>query len=238
MEILPLGDSALLLRLVENFDENPDEALNKVLTAKRQLEAAELPGAIEFTPAYTSVAFFYDPIRVVEAGAPRDNVLPWLEQCIHNALGSPLKDTARAAKRANTIEVPVCYENEFALDLDDVAQRAGISAQEVVDLHSNAEYRVHCVGFTPGFPYLGGLPAKLATPRKEVPRKEIPAGSVAIGGSQTGIYPTKSPGGWHVIGRTPLRLFDVANNPPARFSAGDRVRFRPITREQFEKSTS
>jgi inhibitor of KinA len=97
---------------------------------------------------------------------------------------------------------------------------------------------VHCVGFTPGFPYLGGLPAKLATPRKEVPRKEIAAGSVAIGGTQTGIYPTKSPGGWHVIGRTPLRLFDPAANPPVLFSAGDRVRFRPITREQFESSAS
>jgi inhibitor of KinA len=238
MEILPLGDSALLLRLVENFDENPEEALNKVLTAKRQLEAAELPGAIEFTPAYTSVAFFYDPIRVVEAGAPRDSVLPWLKQRIQDALRFSSKNAAATTKRTNLIEVPVCYDKEFALDLDDVAQRAGVSAQEVVDLHSGAEYRVHCVGFTPGFPYLGGLPAKLATPRKEVPLKEIPAGSVAIGGSQTGIYPTKSPGGWHVIGRTPLRLFDVANNPPARFSAGDRVHFRPITREQFEKFTS
>jgi inhibitor of KinA len=238
MEILPLGDSALLLRVVENFGEDPEGALNRVLAIKRQLEAAEIPGRIELAPAYTSIALFYDPIRAIDAGAPANNLLAWFEQRIHDALRSESGDAPLAApKITNVVEIPVCYEKEFALDLDEVAQRAGISAREVVDLHSGAEYRVHCVGFTPGFPYLGGLPAKLATPRREVPRREIPAGSVAIGGTQTGIYPTKSPGGWHVIGRTPLRLFDPANNPPARLAVGERVRFRPIAREQFERST-
>jgi inhibitor of KinA len=107
-----------------------------------------------------------------------------------------------------------------------------------VDLHSEAEYRVSCIGFVPGFPFLAGLPKELATPRRAAPRKEIPAGSVAIGGAQTGIYPLRSPGGWNLIGRTPLHLFDPEKTPPAFLRAGDRVRFRAITREEFEALAS
>ena len=131
-------------------------------------------------------------------------------------------------------EIPVCYDPEFAPDLDEVARHAQISTKEVVDLHSTTEYRVACIGFVPGFPFLAGLPKKLATPRRDVPRKEIPAGSVGVGGAQTGIYPLRSPGGWNLIGRTPLRLFDPTKNPPALLQAGDRVRFRAITRQEFE----
>ncbi|HEX4639373.1 MAG TPA: 5-oxoprolinase subunit PxpB [Chthoniobacterales bacterium] len=239
MEILPLGDSALLLRVVENFDEDPDVALNKVLAVKHALDAAELPGAIELTSAYSTVAFFYDPVRAVDQGGPASDLLAWFAQRIRDALPSSLnKPPLRALKTSELVEIPVCYDHEFALDLDEVAKRVGIGAREVVDVHSGAEYRVQCVGFTPGFPYLAGLPEILATPRKNIPRREIPAGSVAIGGSQTGIYPIKSPGGWHVIGRTPLLLFNPEKNPPARLSAGDRVRFRPISRDEFERSTS
>jgi inhibitor of KinA len=138
---------------------------------------------------------------------------------------------------ARIVDIPVCYDPEFALDLDDVAHHTGLSPKEIADLHQRASYRVNCVGFTPGFPYLSGLPARLAVPRRAVPRKEIAAGSVAIGGSQTGIYPVKSPGGWNIIGRTPLSLFDPSKNPPALLGAGDGVRFRAITRAEFEKST-
>jgi len=134
------------------------------------------------------------------------------------------------------MEIPVCYEPEFGFDLEHVATHASLDGKEVVHLHSAAEYRVHCVGFTPGFPFLGGLNPKLATPRKDIPRKEIPAGSVGIGGKQTGIYPIKSPGGWNIIGRTPLRLFDPQKDPPALLRAGARVRFRAITREEFERA--
>ena len=119
-------------------------------------------------------------------------------------------------------------------DLDAVAQHTALSPEEIVRRHADASYRVSCVGFTPGFPYLSGLPPELATPRRASPRKEIPAGAVAIGGTQTGIYPRKSPGGWNIIGRTPLRLFDVERNPPALFHAGDRVRFRKISRQEFD----
>jgi inhibitor of KinA len=139
---------------------------------------------------------------------------------------------------ARPVEIPVCYEPEFALDIDRVAEQAQISASEVVDLHSGSEYRVACIGFVPGFPFLAGLPKQLATPRRDTPRKEIPAGSVGIGGAQTGIYPLRSPGGWNLIGRTPLKLFDPTKDPPTLLCPGDRVRFRAITREQFESFKS
>jgi len=237
MEITPLGDSAVLIRVAENFDDAPGDALNKVLGAKRSLEAAQIPGAIEITPAYTTVALFYDPVRAIDAGASVENLFGWIEQRIRQAL-SNAKEIQADRVETSLIEIPVCYEQEFAFDLDEVARHAGIGREEVVDLHCGAEYRVHCVGFTPGFPFLGGLPRKIATPRRDVPRKEIPAGSVAIGGKQTGIYPTKSPGGWNVIGRTPLRLFDPQKSPPALLQAGNRVQFRSITREEFERSTT
>jgi inhibitor of KinA len=132
------------------------------------------------------------------------------------------------------IEVPICCDTEFALDLEQVARHAKLSSAEVVDLYCAGIYCVGCIGFTPGFPYLLGLPGKLATPRRASPRKEVPAGSVAIGGEQTGIYSLRSPGGWNVIGRTPLQLFDPQNNPPALLNVGDRISFRALMRDEFE----
>jgi len=246
MEITPLGDSALLIRVAESFDDAPIDVLNKVLATKHALEAAQIPGVVEVAPAYTTVALFCDPVRAIDAGAVVEDVFGWFEQRIQQALKSVAAPKAFGADRGrpgdnvpgyNSIEVPVCYDQEFAFDLDEVARNAGVHLKEVVDLHCGADYRVHCVGFTPGFPFLGGLPRQLATPRRDVPRKEIPAGSVAIGGRQTGIYPIKSPGGWNVIGRTPLRLFDPQKDPPVLLRAGDRVRFRSITREEFERAT-
>jgi inhibitor of KinA len=191
---------------------------------------------VEVAPAYTTVTVFYDPLRAMAAGAPMENVFGWFEQQIREAASKAGKIRANSIS-TSVIEIPVCYEAEFAFDLSEVARRAGLSVKEVVDLHSAAEYRVHCIGFTGGFPFLGGLPQKIATPRRETPRKDIPAGSVGIGGKQTGIYPIKSPGGWNIIGRTPLRLFDSQKNPPARLRPGDRVRFRSISRDEFKRST-
>ena len=234
MEITSLGDCAVLIRVAENFEDAPESALQQVLATLRQLAAAKIPGVIELAPAYTTVALFYSPLSAIAAGAPVENVFGWLEQRICQAVskkeigsGDPLK--------FSEIEVPVCYDNEFGFDLDEVARGAGLNPKEVIDLHSGVEYRVHCVGFIGGFPFLGGLPVKLATPRRETPRKEVPAGSIGIGGKQTGIYPIKSPGGWNIIGRTPLRLFDPQKNPPGLLRAGDRVRLRPISRGEFER---
>jgi len=222
MRIEPLGDEAWLIRIAEEFD--PATTLDAVLLGVRQLEAAAIPGIVEIAPSYTTIGVFLDRSRI--------DGLEELQKQIREALRRP--GAAQSSPSVREIEVPVCYEDEYAPDLGEVAQRAGLSLYEVARRHSAAIYRVSCVGFTPGFPYLSGLPPELATPRRASPRKEIPAGSVAIGGAQAGIYPRKSPGGWNIIGRTPLRLFDVERDPPAMFHAGDRVRFRRISRDEFE----
>jgi inhibitor of KinA len=228
MRVEPLGDSALLVRVVDDHEVESERTLNSVLNALRQLEAAAIPGVVELAPAYATVGVFFDP-----ALTGFDAVKTKIEQILQDM--EPVKARAGTTR---TIEVPVCYEDEFAPDLREVAWHAGLSQQEVVRRHSAATYRVNCVGFTPGFPYLSGLPPELASPRRASPRKEIPAGAVAIGGTQTGIYPRKSPGGWNIIGRTPLSLFEVTREPPSLLQAGDRVRFRRISREEFERSSA
>jgi inhibitor of KinA len=232
MKIEPLGDSALIVRVVDEFARDSDAALSQVLAALRSLEAAALEGVIELAPAYATVAVFFDPARI----APNETDQPpfdWLRSEVESVLNCGSANQKSKSESA-VIEVPVCYEGEFAPDLAEVAQRAGLSEDEVVRRHSSASYRVNCVGFTPGFPFLSGLPTELATPRRAAPRKEIPAGAVGIGGAQTGIYPRKSPGGWNLIGRTPLRLFDLQREPPALFQAGDYVQLRKISREEFD----
>jgi inhibitor of KinA len=233
MEITPLGDCAVLIRVADNFESAPESTLQQVLAVHGRLGSAKIPGVIELAPAYTTVVLFYDPLAAVAAGAPVENIFDWLEQRIRDTI-SETADASAGLINVAEIEIPVCYDSEFAFDLDEVARGAGLDRNEVVSLHSSGDYRVHCVGFIGGFPFLGGLPGKLATPRRETPRKEIPAGSVGIGGKQTGIYPIKSPGGWNIIGRTPLQLFDPKKSRPGLLRVGDRIRFRPISREEFE----
>ena len=232
MEIVPLGDSALIIRVVADFACDPEASLNAVLGALRSLEAAAIPGVIELAPAYSTIGVFFDA-TVIARAAPAENSGDWVRTRIESVLKGR---SAKREKRVKTpvIEIPVCYDREFALDLDDVARVAGLGAAEVVRRHSRAGYRVNCVGFIAGFPFLSGLPSQLATPRRAEPRKQVPGGSVAIGGAQTGIYPRESPGGWNVIGRTPLRLFNIQLDPPTILQAGDRVRFREISREEFD----
>ena len=236
MEIIPLGDSALVVRVREQFADAPDETLDEVLRVFQLLQRAAIPGVIELAPAYTSVAVFFDPVAVLASNGAANEVFDELARRIRSAIAPASKRhrlrKARSASRL--IEIPVCYDAEFGLDLARVAEHAKLSEREVVELHSSSEYRVACIGFVPGFTFLAGLPKNLATPRRDVPRKEIPRGSVGIGGAQTGIYPLRSPGGWNLIGRTPLKLFDPVKNPPTLLCPGDRVRFRVVTREQFE----
>ena len=231
MEIVPLGDSALIVRVREQFEDAPEETQDEVLRAFQQLRSAAIPGMIELAPAYTSVAVFFDPVDVAKASGASGEIHDWLTTRIRAAAAGGAR---RRRSLSRTVEIPVCYDPEFGVDLEDVARHAQISTKEVVDLHSAAEYRVSCIGFVPGFPFLTGLPKILATPRRVTPRKEIPPGSVGIGGAQTGIYPLRSPGGWNLIGRTPLKLFEPAKDPPTFLQAGDRVRFRAITREEFD----
>jgi KipI family sensor histidine kinase inhibitor len=135
-------------------------------------------------------------------------------------------------------EIPVCYEPPYAIDIADVAERCHCRINDVIGWHAATEYRVFMIGFLPGFPYLGVLNPRLVLPRRDVPRAIVPGGSVAIAGEQTGIYPSQSPGGWHVIGRTPTRLFDPFATPPGRLSPGDRVRFVPMSADGFAQQAS
>lgn len=184
----------------------------EVLRLLRAFE--ELPwGILNLHPAFASVLIDFDPRRRSHA-AVEEMVLARMQGVQNLFLEEPCR-----------VEIPVRYGGECGPDLEDVARHTGLSPGEVVRLHTNAEYVVYFLGFSPGFPYLGGLPPELATPRLPAPRKKVPAGSVAIGGSQTGVYPMETPGGWRIIGRTTLRLFDPGAYPPALLRAGDHIRF-------------
>jgi inhibitor of KinA len=205
-----------------------------VLRVFQLLQRAAIPGVIELAPAYTSVGVFFDPITIAKASGTPVDVFNWLASRIRRAVAAGVDRGRKVRSRSRNVEIPVCYDPEFAADIDDVARHTQLPAIEIVNLHTATEYRVACIGFVPGFTFLAGLPKNLATPRRDVPRKEIPPGSVGIGGAQTGIYPLRSPGGWNLIGRTPLNLFDSTKNPPTLLCPGDRVRFRAITREEFD----
>ena len=227
MELLPLGDAALLVR----FGDAIDDAISaRVLAAAAHLSADPLPGVLEIVPAYATLAVHYDPAAVAAlhpGESPRNTVGVWARRRLRDApVGS--------AENSPIVEIPVCYGGEHGPDLTHVAERAGLGADEAAALHASGSYRVAMLGFMPGFPYLLGLPRRLATPRRDSPRVEVPAGSVGIAGAQTGVYPLDSPGGWQLIGRTPLRLFDASAEPPTLLSPGDRVRFRPIDAEEYE----
>jgi inhibitor of KinA len=236
MEIFPLGDSALVVRVREQFEDAPDETLDEVLRVFELLQRAAIPGVIELAPAYTSVAVFFDPVAVLRSNGAANGAFDELATRIRSAIipaSRRLRRRRPGPSNPRLIEIPVCYDQEFGFDLHRVAEYTKLSERAVIELHRTGEYQVACIGFVPGFTFLAGLPKNLATPRRDVPRKEIPPGSVGIGGAQTGIYPLRSPGGWNLIGRTPLKLFDPAKNPPTLLCPGDRVRFRSIAREEF-----
>ena len=241
MKITALGDSALTVHVRAEFESDAESCLREVSALLHFLESARLPGVRELAPAFTSVSVFYNPAQVAAGGAPVDDIFGWLEKKITALCGTRADEFgvvgSDAAVGEKPIEIPVCYESEFAPDLSLVAKNAGLTEAEVVRQHSSALYRVACLGFMPGFPYLVGLPPSLATPRLSRPRTLVAAGSVGIGGGQTGIYPQDSPGGWNVIGRTPRRLFDPNRAVPALLARGDAVRFRSISRSEFDAMT-
>jgi inhibitor of KinA len=227
----PLGDSALVVTLGMSPDQ---ETLERARSLASALEPALRPAVLDTFSAYGSVAVFYDPAQVAPGeGSPYERMCRAIEpHCPREPLVSERR-LRRKPPPGFQLEVPVCYGGEFGPDLGAVAAACGLPAAEVIALHSAPEYLVQAIGFSPGFPYLTGLPEKLHTPRKTTPRERVPAGSVGIGGAQTGVYPIETPGGWNLIGRTPLRLFCTNNAPPALLQTGDRVRFKRITPEEF-----
>ena len=174
-------------------------------------------------PAYSSVLVRFDPLQASAA-----EVKSYLTSLLDEANEGP----AIASRR---VEIPVCYGGELGPDLEYVAKHNSLAPEEVIAIHANATYRVYFIGFTPGFAYLGGMSSRIATPRLDTPRVKVPAGSVAIGGNQTGVYPLSTPGGWRIIGRTPLLMFSPHREEPSLLRLGDEVRFRGISREEFEE---
>ena len=220
MKIDALGDSALIINLADEISDSSG-LLARVLSAAATIEGAKLPGVVDVTSSYESVAVFFD-LHQVE---------PDIEDKIRVLIASA---GVRVSGKKRRVQIPVCYDEEFALDLDRVANRTSLTPDAIVTLHSSAEYTVACIGFMPGFPFLAGLPQQLRVPRLESPRTKVSAGSVAIANAQAGVYPLESPGGWNVLGRTPLQLFRVNENPPTLLRPGDCVQFRRITRAQFD----
>ena len=213
-----LGDRALLIHCGETIDATINA---QALAIARALEDARLPGILDIAPAYASVCVRYEPAAWTSTDAapsPFDHVAEHLRTLVDNAASDAATDTG-------SIEIAVTYGGPCGPDLADVTAHTGLSEEEVVARHSAAEYRVAMLGFTPGFAYLLGLDPALHMPRRATPRTRVPAGSVAIGGAQTGVYPRETPGGWHLIGRTPLSLFDPARDPPALLKPGMRVKF-------------
>lgn len=226
MRITPLGDTALIIEIGDKIDEATH---HRVQAATRLLDAAKLPGVWEAVPAYTTVTLFYDPMKTA-AAADGDPVL-WLSAKATDALAKLPRSVS--GKGGRVVEIPVCYGGEFGPDLEEVAQRTGLAPDEVVRRHAAVDFLVYVIGFAPGFPYMGGLPEELAMPRRATPRTMVPPGSVGIINDQTCIYPLATPGGWNLIGRTPTKMFRPRQDPPAFLQAGDRVRFRGITPEEF-----
>jgi len=223
MKIISASDSSLLVVFGNEISPVLHE---RVIALFHAFQARHDACIRNLHPGYASLLIDFDPLRLTH-----DELTVTVEQLASS--DGPAIDTSR-----DPVTIPVCYEVEFGPDLRDVAQHAGLSAEEVVRLHSSPTYLVYFLGFSPGFVYLGGLPEILHTPRLATPRPSIGGGSVGIAGHQTGIYPADSPGGWKLIGRTPLRMFDPGATPPTRLQPGDRMKFSPIDRATFDEMHS
>jgi inhibitor of KinA len=219
MKIVAASDSSLLVEFGNAVSQQlhaPVLALFHALLAERD------PRIRNLHPGYASLLIDFDPLQL-----SHEHLAAYVRELVD-------AQTGIKAAPSRTVEIPVCYDPEFGPDLGDVAAHNDISIEEAVRLHASAAYLVYFLGFSPGFGYMGGLPEKLRTPRLATPRIRVVAGSVGIAGQQTGIYPVDSPGGWRLIGRTPVRMFDASANPPTRLQPGDVVRFSPISRASYE----
>ena len=210
---LPGGDTALVVEFGDRVDQHLS---GLVLALAQRLRAAAIPGVVETVPTFRSLMVHYDPLRLRQAELKRRL--------------APLLDGLEAAESAGRRwRIPACYDESLGLDLGDVAGRTGLSVGEVVARHSATTFHVYMMGFLPGLPYLGGLPPEFALPRRENPRIKVPSGAIAVAMAMTVIYPLESPGGWHILARTPAPLWDMRRTPPAPLAAGDKVVFEPVS---------
>ena len=224
----PLGDAAIIL----DFGDHINRFTHRHIQAFAEfLDQHPFPGLVEYVPAFTTLTVFYDPWIVSRQGQvnPYDTVATYLADI-------PFQNEASEEKpEPKAIEIPVCYGGKYGPDLTLVASLHHLKPKEVIKLHTETTYLVYMIGFAPGFPFLGGMNPTIAAPRKDKPRPRVPAGSVGIAGKQTGVYPIQTPGGWQLIGQTPLSLFNPYRDRPSLLQPGDQVRFVAITEKQFEK---
>jgi inhibitor of KinA len=213
-----MGDRAFLVELGDGISPAVNQQVRALFL---ELERLALEGVRELIPSYRSLLAIYDPLTATLSTLKRHIEKAW-ERLDHASLPSP-----------KTMRVPVVYGGECGPDLDWVAGHHGITPEEVIRLHTQPTYQVYLIGFTPGYPYMGELPDALVTPRRDTPRAKVPRGSVGIAHKQTGIYPVASPGGWQIIGRTPLALFDPKRRPPSALEMGDLVQFYAITAQEM-----
>lgn len=212
------GDTALVVEFGETIDSRLS---GLVLSLGRRVTDAGIPGVVEVVPTFRSLMVHYDPLRLTQA-ALKARLAPLVEG---------LEATQQSGRRWR---IPTCYDPSLGPDLAEVAERTGLSVARVVELHSTTVFHVYMMGFLPGFPYLGGLPKELELPRRDNPRLKVPRGSIAIAMAMTCIYTLESPGGWHLLGRTPVPFWDIARDPPAFLAAGDKVMFQPIPLGDYE----
>lgn len=212
---LPMGDCALVMEFANEISKEVNARIRQTTKAIEKIE-----GVIEVLPTYRSITIFYRPDQITY-----DELVTKLQTI--------REGNEEGVSLSRRIEIPTVYGGEYGPDLAYVAQHASLSEEEVIRIHTGTDYLVYMLGFSPGFTYLGGLDARIATPRLESPRVKIPAGSVGIAGSQTGMYPSESPGGWQLIGRTPLKLYDPKKEPPVFIQAGDYIRYVAITESEY-----
>jgi inhibitor of KinA len=221
-KISQISETAALVEFGMKISEDINK---KVRTFCTYLDQKPFYGMVEYVPAFTSVSVIYNPLDM-KSEAPYEVVKAILDNII-------AKLDFSSADEEHIVEIPVCYGGEFGQDIEHVAEINNITVDEVIKIHSEGKYLVYMIGFAPGFPYLGGMSEKIAAPRRESPRTAIPTGSVGIAGMQTGIYPIETPGGWQLIGKTPLELFDLKRNSKSLLKAGDIVKFYPISYEEY-----
>ena len=225
--IFPLGDSALTIDFGNTIDI---EINNYVLGLFHHFKGGNNTGIIDIVPAYSSLTFYYN-VGIIRQITSNKTAFETVKQVIEQELYEVLEPETKQLRK---IRIPVCYSSTFGPDLPFIASEKNIASEQIIQLHTSRLYTVYMIGFLPGFPYMGEVDDAIVIPRKKQPRTKVPQGAVGIAGKQTGIYPLESPGGWQIIGRTPLKLFDNGKVHPVLLEPGDSVQFYPITEDEFE----